>query len=219
MPRTYTWSESQPVGSSTPAAQIDDQIRKTKLELREIINQLMGVAESTVLADPVIAVASHIAALKALTDANAGTVSLILTLPWYGVRAAEAGTVTMSKDFYKITGASATGTLFIPVALPVGVTITEVAFRLFRNSTNHLMTLNFHQMTGPTIVTTNTVAAPGISASAQWAATGVISIVTAVDQYFGFEVILNNQNLDTGIDLGLYGVRVKYNSPTAKVRI
>lgn len=54
MARTYTpWSETVPDGSNA-ANTADDHIRRLRVEIRELLNQLMGVTEVTALSDPVI---------------------------------------------------------------------------------------------------------------------------------------------------------------------
>lgn len=217
MSRTRTWNEADPVGAAVEARKIDDEIRAGKVDLREILNQLIGVIESTPLTDPVVAAGLTLTDLQTVQGANSGAVTIVRTLPWYGVRFTE-NNVTMTKTFYKVTGPNAAGNLYIPVTIPVGVTITRVSVRLFYNSTNHTVATNFYQMNGPTTVTTTTIPTPSPSASDQWVASGVIALLVATDQSFGFEINLNNNNADTGVDLGVYSVRFTFDSPNAKAR-
>ena len=70
MAYTNSWNESAPAGSDA-ANTIDDLMRQSKLDLRERINSLIGVATSISLADPVVASSSSLAPLRSqLTTAQ-----------------------------------------------------------------------------------------------------------------------------------------------------
>jgi hypothetical protein len=67
MARTRAWDESKPTGA-LQVRQMDNENRDTKIDIREIFNQLMGVPEATPLADPVIAPLSTHATFRSELD-------------------------------------------------------------------------------------------------------------------------------------------------------
>lgn len=60
MAYTNTWSETAPLGTAD-ANTIDDLFRALKVDVRERINSLLGVAIATALADPVTPVTASLA--------------------------------------------------------------------------------------------------------------------------------------------------------------
>ena len=217
MARTYTWDNTKPVGTEQPS-RIDNWIRQTKLELQEMINQMIGVAEATALADPIIASDRTFNTLYT-TASNAGGQNLVAYFPWYGTRIGEAGTIAPTQQSYLISGASATGGLLIPIVLPVGITVTQVGIRWFYNSTNHLATGTFRIATGSSVISSTTASPVAASASAQWIDSATVAFTTAADQFLSVEISLNNNNLDTATTLGLYGLRIEYTSPNVSKRL
>lgn len=73
MAYTNSWDESLPLGSAA-ANTVDDVLRQEKLDLRERINSLMGVAIGTAFSDPIIAPPNDMASMRAeITALEGGT--------------------------------------------------------------------------------------------------------------------------------------------------
>lgn len=220
MAYTRTWDEAAPSGLSSPAL-IDNFMREGKVDLRERFNDIIGVALITPLADPIVA--SNLTLTNLRADMTTGKlVTLVagqLSLPWFGHSFTEVG-VTKTRNKYNVAGASGTGNLIIPVTeLPVGAIITKVGMLVDYNSASHTLTMNFYEMNnaGGDTTTTN-IATPGLSASPQWVDSGTVSITVVADRRFNFEAILNNNNLATGTNLAVYGVRVFYTTANSAIR-
>lgn len=223
MPYTRIWDEAAPLGGADPRL-IDNFFRDLKVDLRERINSVIGVAIGTAFVDPLIGAGLDLTALKAASDAGGviiGSQTLRqITIPWSaGNRKAETGTIDITRQRYRVTGTTGVGGLFIPVeGLKIGNIITKVSLLVFVNSSNHTLTMNFYEMLGAADATTVNVAQPANSGTVQWVDSGAVAITVAADDRYAFEVDLNNNNLDTGTELAIYGVRVVYTSGSADQR-
>lgn len=145
MARTYVWNESQPDGSVDDISTIDNSVRKLKVEIRELINQLIGVAEATALADPVVAATDDIASLRSeLTTAQAdidaievqnATKTIIQMISLTTAAWDPDSVVTASGTYVQMTSGSVNGNVHLPI--PVGAVLTDlrVAFDLGGSTT------------------------------------------------------------------------------------
>lgn len=222
MPYTNIWNENAPPGSTDPRL-IDNIFRGMKVDWRERLNSIIGVAIDTPLTDPVVAGALSLTTLANASTAHAGTIGSVagrsIILPWYGVRKAEAGTITIHRNYYRVTGASASGGLLIAVpGLRLGNVITGVSVAVVKNSTNHTLTMNFYEYTALGDNTITNIASPGNSATAQWVDSAAMNLTVAAGSFFGFEIDAANNNMDTSENLEIRGVRVFYTSESAAQR-
>lgn len=81
MARTRVWAtEEAGYTDSTAAASIDDKGTDLRVDVREVVNQLLGVAESTALADPVVAIPAGVALADLYPLADEQTYTLCI--PW-----------------------------------------------------------------------------------------------------------------------------------------
>lgn len=156
MPRTYVWSEATPAGSDD-ANTLDDAVRRLRLELREIINQTIGVGVGTALQDPVVGFPANNYLLRPGTSAGFYPVtyqSLVTTAGAY-VEYSQA-----------VHGAGAI-VAFDLSAIPVGATITKL--EIFMSSDNAgssvpVLNLNATKLATGAAVTSSTAFDTGVGA-------------------------------------------------------
>ena len=215
MPYTRVWDPDTPLGTED-ADQIDDWIRDKLLDIQERFNTILG-ADSDMFDDPVVAAGYDLSALYAATKS---ITAIERSIPWYaGHIVVVAGTATRDQQKIVVTGTNGQIQAFVPVVLPVGVTITSVRARVFYNDTDHTLTGIFKGTKDGSDIFTTSFAAPSISGSPQWIApASAPSHVVATETQYGFYINLNNNNLDTATELRLYGVQIQFTSPGAGTR-
>lgn len=76
MAYTNAWNETTPLGTAD-ANTIDDIFRSSKVDLRERLNSILGVAIGTALADPVVASGSSLATLRSELTTIQGNALLV----------------------------------------------------------------------------------------------------------------------------------------------
>lgn len=129
MSYTDTWNEGVPSGGS-PANTADDQIRALKLDFRERINSLMGVAIGTAFSDPIIATSGDLSNIPNLTPLLATQTYKKNITPASGMVSATVydATLTNSADSLTINLAVVGGISIVwDLDLPVGVTIVSAS--------------------------------------------------------------------------------------------
>jgi hypothetical protein len=219
MARTYTWSDSVPLGSVSSGS-IDDEIRKLRVEIRELLNQLMGVAEGTALADPIIAATKDNDSLDTRIAAFETTQTYTKTIA--GVCAKVYTTTSAPAVLFgsppalviSETDHGSASFVIFELDLPVGVTITTVtAYVAFSGAGNIAATFRNSAVSGATFGNT-TIDSTTLSGGATvWNLTDTTT-VAGRDYYIMFDL---NPVGGTEV-ITVYGITVTYTSPTANVR-
>lgn len=80
MPQTYPWDETEPVDTVVDGNQLGAMIRKLRIEVREVLNQIKGVAEATAISDPMVN-GSTIDTLLTLTTEVDTLISQVAAIP------------------------------------------------------------------------------------------------------------------------------------------
>lgn len=220
---TYSrvWNDTQPITDSD-ADQIAIDINDLRGDIHERMADVLGADGDWGTDDPVIPYSmSDLKADMATQQGNTGSVANVeRSIPWYnGLIISTAGTVAQSQQSMDMTGASAAITIYIPVVIPVGVTITQARARVFVNNAAHLATVLFKGTTDGVDVYSVSCAAAVVSGSAQWVAPAVApSQLTATGVQYGFSVVLDNANTATSTPIKIYAVQIKYTHPGGTVR-
>lgn len=218
MAYTDIWNESAPAGSAA-ANTVDDQIRQLKLDLRERINTILGVAIGTAFADPLIASGYDLTTLGPLAVSQTFTIYL----PW-SLGAAQ-GAQTSPNPAYLMSGHTPTAgdgiqyngvdalNWIVPVVLPVGVTITTLTACWYSTGTQS-PTHSFRKVALDG-TSTSIVSASAALTNAGWQTQAVFAgtqVVTAA--FYRIAVTVPSSNT-----CSFAGFSLVYTSPTANYRI
>ena len=246
MARTRVWAtEEAGYTDATLASSIDDKGTDLRVDVREVVNQLLGVAESTALADPVVALGGGtLAALYPLGVVQTYTVAI----PWsaffwaYQIKGTGGGALDQIffagqetnivfgsdkgyLDVVSATGGSIAQTGLVEgvygIVLPVGVTITGASFEFMRNNAAEQVTLALLSNSATTVGASSSVASVtstgSTTATMQSVSLGTLAETTAADTFYRLSVTITGAAANT--QQRLYGARITYTSPTANVRI
>lgn len=230
MPYVRTWDENAPAGTQD-ASLIDDDFRNLKVDLRERLNTVLGVAIGTALADPLIAVASSLTTLRSHLTAVEGGVAgdnLLwavqtkkLFIPWADAFIAVAASTVPNpgRTAAGITITEAThtrGDFYWAIILPVGVTITACGINI--NGSGNTTTVYDLYKRAKTATSLTSIAAYSATD-----ATGIrtsspagFSEVTVTDTYYSIQASITPQAGNTTI---VYGIEITYTTPNANIRI
>lgn len=179
MSRTNVWSDTQPADANpaNTAALVD---RVQRLDIRELVNQLIGVDEATSLADPVVAstkthegLDTRLTALEGVAGFyNASYDIPILASAFKADGAAGSTFFTSAAGPVAIVGGGspASMTLNYGFSLPVGSILNSATFYIHSNGTqNSGFTYRIYKKTLNAVSTTNTILATATKSSS-WAA-------------------------------------------------
>lgn len=219
MARTYPWSESTPDGSVDDISTIDNAVRRLRLEIREIINQIIGVAEATDLAEPIVAATNANATLRTeLTAAQAD----ITTLETQNAAKTIIQVIEIGSGFWTSTGslgATVDGLEvpslaviegYIPLTIPVGAVLTDarIHFSEAGAGTTFSAVCCRRLFNGAT-------ASVGVAVTA--VDTDMINADHTIEEGYGYFVYIN---LTAGSGtVTLQGLKITYNSASPAVRI
>lgn len=241
MPYTNAWNETTPLGSAS-ANTIDDLMRQSKLDLRERINSLIGVAIGTALADPVVAAGTDLTSLKSVNDTQTtnittlqgltGSQTLSLWMPWnYGFAESPVVSVggqgvsnydTNSGLYIRpiLDGNQPLCTvLSVPIVLPVGVTITGVIGYFERpTQPGPTATLTLHSLsnTGGRSSIASQVGTTGTTGTFN-VSLGTLSTTTLVDT--GYFVRITFGMVSATNEPRYFGLKLLYTSPDTTKRV
>ena len=249
MARTRTWAtEEGSYTDATLATSIDNTGTDLRVDVREVVNQLMGVSESTALADPVVPVGS--ATLAQVYELRA-TQTYKLCVPWQSFHWAyeflnanaavtqrlflSGGTqdsnlrIGTDPGYLQVldpTGLGASQSIKVAgsygLMLPVGVTITALSAEFYRNASGEQVTVALSSHSATTAGGSTTIA----TATSTGSTTGSLQSVaiasglpaTLATDIF-YRIDLSITGSANNTQQRLYGVRVTYTSPNANVRV
>lgn len=222
MPYLRNWNASLPLGSRD-AGEVDDAMREIKFDLEQRFNTVLG-ADGDMTDDPVIPAGYDLTTLR--TDIDAGEAALVAaigpvasverTIPWFAGRISG---VTGSAPIESVTAvgpdtlAASAFNIWIPVVIPVGVTITTMRIRVVVGHVSHVVTAAFHAISAGSNISITSLAAP----SGGWMTAAAPSLLTVADRAYGFVVAMDNAG-NTGNVTRLYEAQVKYTHPGGTVR-
>lgn len=222
MSRSNTWDENTPDGDVDESDELDDFMRVGKVDLREIVNQIAGVAEATPLADPAVPVDRNLGALRTDIDAIdviVGSQAFTRTISWLkGKLLTSSGTVNQTSGYLEVSDAVAgAATLFVPLWFPVGTIITKVAIRVRYVDPAATTTASFDSYTDGAQTAIVAVNAPVASGAPQWAESGTISHTILADKMYSMAIGITTPGA-VGNPVRLYGLRITGTSPSASMR-
>lgn len=231
MAYTDVWNEGLPLGSAN-ANTIDDIIRTLKLDWRERLNSVLGVAIGTPLADPVTPAGTDLVTLRSELTSAEGNITTLQSLlaaqtfkiyiPVWSAQYWNTGGIAINpaRNAGGIAVAQATevdGTFHFGVVVPVGVTITGYGVNLVDSGGASTLTSNLYKRANTAANPTSVVAKNGtIPVSVSVQASGAVTEVTAALTYYSVQL---NVAPSAGQITTVLGVEIYYTSPTANVRI
>ena len=249
MARTRNWAtEEAGYTDSTLASSIDDKGTDLREDVREVVNQLLGVAESTALADPVVTNPSGgtLAAVYPLGVEQTYTIAVPWSSFWwrYSLRLTAGGAIDRVFDVVlnkSNIGLSSADSTYLQVedpsssnlsqtgqvqgvyglVLPVGVTITGFSFQFYRTNATDQVTvalLSSSTTTEGSPTTESTVTSTGSTTGSIVSATPGTISVTTVADKF-YRLDVQIVGAAATTQHRLYGATVTYTSPTANTRI
>lgn len=249
MARTRVWAtEESSYTDATLQRDIDNKGTNLRVDVREVVNQLLGVAEGTALADPVVALGGGtLAALYPLGVTQTYTI----TIPWthflwnMGLRDTEGGSAYTQGIFTlgvgggtstlaigadpaygnlqdaTNTNTSTTATGYASLILPGGVTITNVTGYYYRNQSADAVTISLlsHVLASAAGSTTEaTIASSGTTTGSMQTAT-TGTIGVLTSNTKWYQIKAALVGGNANNQIRFYGVSVTYTSPTANNRI
>jgi len=249
MARTRVWAtEEASYTDATLATSIDNKGTDLRADVREVVNQLIGVSEGTALADPVVATGG---ATLADVYALRATQTYKLCVPWqsfhWGFEFLNANAAVTQRMFLKggtndtnlqigadsaylqvldPTGLGAAQTIKVAgsygLLLPVGASVTALSAEFYRNAGGEQVTVALVSHSATTAGGSTTVA----TATSTGSTTGSlqsVAIASGLPLVLATDTFYRIELSITGsannTQQRLYGVRVTYTSPNANVRI
>lgn len=248
MARTRNWAtEEAGFTDATMASSIDDKGTALRQDTREVINQLLGVAEGTALADPVVATDGvTLATLYPLGKVQ----TFVVAIPWsafwwrHSIRATGGGSldrlfdVAQDKSNIGLSGGDGgylqvedptasnlaqTGLVqgVYGLVVPVGITFTGLSFEFYRTNAAEQVTLTLLSNSATTAGASTTIATAtstgSTTGSMQSVNLGTLSTTTVADTFYRIEITITGAAANT--QQRLYGGRLTYTSPSANVRL
>lgn len=250
MARTRVWAtEEAGYTDSTAAASIDDKGTDLRVDVRQVVNQLLGVAESTALADPVVTIPTGgtLAALYPLGVEQTYTLAIHWSSFWWRYSTLPAGATvnrlfdnsqlrsnigvpTTTWDSTSLTIKDPTSSSLAQtnqvqgvygLVLPVGATIIGVTFQYVRTNAADQIILSLLSNSATTAGASTSIATVTTTGST----TGTMQTAT-LGTLAATTVADTFYRLDVQVVGGaantqhlLYGAQVTYTSPSANVRI
>lgn len=243
MARTRVWAtEESSYTDSTLATSIDNKGTELRQDTREIINQLLGVAEGTALADPVVNQTTSTIAVVA----NAYPLTQPVTLNRYLSHAAFRKTPTAlyytgggagnnvaqylaeeatNSRYVNYNDASGGGTsttaiLDADVNIPLGATVTGCVASFYRVNAAEQITVSLESQSASTFGTFSQIAAAtsagATTGSIQTLSLGTLTTTLATDTFYLWRVTLTGAAGLAGPRF--FGLKLTYTSPTANTR-
>lgn len=220
MAYSRTWDATRPSGA-IDASLIDDEMRILREDIAERLVDITGAANIT--GDPLIPADTINTALRSDIDALELIVDSVSTSRTYGmanaIRVAQAGYQDWSGQKYSIVSSDGSAHLIIPAVLPPGVTITSISATVLYQSSGHILEIDFTKRNGNPL--SGVGAIPGITPETatvvQYSQTGM-NLLVGEDDHMYFDIVMDNDDQDTGLELAVYQVKVTYTHPSAAVR-
>jgi hypothetical protein len=235
MARTRVWAtEEAGYTDATLATSIDNKGTDLRVDVREVVNQLIGAAEGTALADPVVN-PTLVFAQQQTFQRNYSALGFEWNASHRYDPTAGAQTVTtpaLSSPQYVaasgyIQATDATGLGSTPLALagfrdldlPVGITLTELTTTFWRINTTDQVELKLYS----TALSTGTTTLLGTATSSGTTTGSILTQAMALADHttlaanWYFMTITSSSGATTN-GVRFYGVRADYTSPTANIR-
>lgn len=212
MPYTNTWNENIPVGGDA-ANTADDWLRQEKLDMRERINSIIGVAVGTAFSDPIVPSTVGLQVVRSLS-----IYIPVWSMSWTpGASTLLGPTNNTSAGLDVVQGTHSTGYFKLGVWLPVGVTLVDANLNVNQSGGTLTHAGRFSKRLNTASAVTD------ISSFSGAGNTGILDLnidlndeVTVVDTYYTccFQITPS-----IGTTCTVFGLEVNYTSPNVGVRI